>query len=83
MKINIDYYPTWQDITVQTGWWNEGYFEMETCNHAGMEKHKAYTFDGFSEGYYYECDKCDESWADYEIESDDDWAYQSWKDSQL
>ena len=84
MSIQVNYYPSEYEITVQTGWWNEGYFEMETCNHAGKTLEKDYTFDGYDNGYFYQCDKCDETWEQWEIDGDDsDWAYQSWKDSQL
>lgn len=83
-KIEVNYYPTWHDITVQSGWWNDGYFEMETCNHAGMIKETSYTFDGWHDGDFYTCDKCEETFDVWEIESEDtDWEYQSWKDSQL
>lgn len=84
-KINVDYYPTWHDITVQFGWWDNDYFTIEYCNHAGnLEKEQAYTFDGFFDSEYYTCTKCDETFDVWEIESDDDdELYQAWKDSQL
>lgn len=84
MSIQVNYYPSEYEITVQTGWWNDGYFEMETCNHAGMEQEKDYTFDGEYNGVYYKCDKCDETFDQWEIESDDtDYLYQAWKDSNI
>jgi len=47
-------------ITVQTGFWDENRFEMESCNHAGKTVEESSTFDGYSTGFYYQCDKCEE-----------------------
>lgn len=74
MKINVNYYPQWEDITVQTGWWNNGYFEMETCNHAGMYKtqENGWAMAGGEhiefDDFFYKCDKCEETFNVWEIE---------------
>ena len=86
MTIDVKYYPSDYDITVQFGWWENDYFNIEYCNHANVEKDTAYTFDGYKECDYYFCRKCDETFDIWEVENDpydSDWAYQSWKDSQL
>lgn len=35
MKIGVKYTESWEAITVQGGWWNHGYFEVDWCNHDG------------------------------------------------
>ena len=85
-KIDIKYYPTWHDISVEFGFYEDGEFYVEKCNHFGRELKTAYTFDGFNDGEYYDCYKCGETWERWELDSnytDGDFEYQSWKESQL
>ena len=70
MKINVKHVFSFEKpITVQTGWWNDGYFEMESCNHAGAYEDSndvlSWNYQGditsFTERFMV-CDKCEESW---------------------
>lgn len=89
MNINVKFYPTEYDITVQGGQRDEdGTFWKTWCNHAGATEQDSY--DGYYDSAREElveydttviaCDKCDHVEA---IDDDSDWEYDCWKDSQL
>ena len=90
MRIDVKGESTHEAITVRGGYWdNEGVFWQDWCNHAGATEEKSH------DGYYdsareqlnewYEdvlaCDKCDH--VEAITKDDSDWAYDSWRDSQL
>ena len=90
MKIDVKFYPAYEDITVQGGQIDEdGLLWVEWCNHAGATEEKSYNgfYDSAREqlNEWYEdvlaCDKCDHVEA---INTDDSsWEYDCWRDSQL
>lgn len=68
MKINVEYYPNAEAVTVQSGFWENGEFIYETCNHAGAYEeeisHMAYDHIAEDVDFWKEtiivCDKCEE-----------------------
>ena len=80
MKIDVKFYPTDYDITVQSGQIDEdGTLWVQWCNHAGAEEEESY------DGYYdagreqlvewnakmLVCDKCDDVTEIYDEDDED------------
>lgn len=67
MKIGVKYFESFEFITVQGGFWENGEFEMEWCNHHGADEeivtHTGWNYSKEDIDEWHErimaCDKCE------------------------